>query len=607
MQVSPPDTVASKDLFRQVNNTMYQIQKSKSTAGLKAAEFMEIEKSQSKSDMRPTEVKDGDTDSIQSTKSIKDKLGAVKEKVASGLNKVKDNFSKINKKEGEKQEKKVKSPASDNNEKEKEKDSKQSHQDLMEQRRQANKEKMELMKMSKKLDEVFGVIRTEPVEEIKTEITVRGMGNINLKRGATKKTEVEHNKMDQYEQKRASRQQIAMPEKPATFKKPVKPQKEETPKEPTPPSTPKPEPVPPSTPKPKKSNFMFIPKPPTPPKEPTPPPPRQKTPTPPPTPPPKTPTPPLPPAKEKTPDLQAKFWPTTELPTPAPVTVQEEPDDLIQLQPEKPLKVGINGFDRIGRLAFRAALESGLDIAAINDPFIPLHYMVYSLKFDMAHSKTRKKDMTVIESPGGHLIVNDKQVNVFKEVDPRKIPWNRIGVNYVIEATESLQSKVNARHHLDHCEDTGGGLAMKELVNKKEALSLYPDPDEEETEDGNIVKDAECTVKKVVVASNCSEFPSFGIGVNDDRLSGSSPVICSMSAQANAMVLPLKIIHELIGIKFCSYTLMKAVMGPSRDIKCPTLGPSTHRKTLKWDFSENLVPAPCPVLEEEVVRHMPAM
>ena len=158
--------------------------------------------------------------------------------MASGLNKVKDNFSKINKKEGEKQEKKVKSPTSDNNEKEKEKDSKQSHQDLMEQRRQANKEKMELMKMSKKLDEVFGVIRTEPVEEIKTEITVRGMGNINLKRGATKKTEVEHNKMDQYEQKRASRQQIAMPEKPATFKKPVKPQKEETPKEPTPPSTP---------------------------------------------------------------------------------------------------------------------------------------------------------------------------------------------------------------------------------------------------------------------------------------------------------------------------------------------------------------------------------
>ena len=588
---------------------------------MKAAEFLDMEKSQSKADIK-AEVNDGDSDSIKSSKSIKGRLGVVKEAVTSGLNKVKDNLSKMNKKDPDKQEKKVKSQSTDNEkekEKEKEKDSKQSHQDLMEQRRQANKEKMELMKMSKKLDEVFGVIRTEPVEEIKTEITVRGMGNINLKRGSTKKSEVEHNKMDQYEQKRASRQQISMPDKPATFKKPQKVVRtEESPKPAE--KEPEPEPAPPPTPKTKKSNFMFIPKPPTPPKEPTAPPPRERTPTPPPpprtatpsptprtpTPPPprRTPTPPPRSAKEKTPDLETKFWPTTKLPTPVPVSAGEEPDDLIQLQPEKPLKLGINGFDRIGRLAFRAALESGLEVGAINDPFIPLHYMVYSLKFDMAHSKTRKKDMSVTESPSGHLVVNDKQVTVFKEVDPRKIPWNRIGVNYVIEATESLQSKVNARHHLEHGQDSEGGLAMQDLVNKKEAL--YPDPDAEDNLD-NLSSEVESTVKKVVVASNSSEFPSFGVGVNDERLSGSSSVICSMSAQANAMVLPLKIIHEMLGIKFCSYTLMKAIMGPTKDIKCPTLGPSTHRKTLKWDFSENLVPAPCPVLEEEVVRHMPAL
>merc|ERR1712088_162560 len=125
---------------------------------------------------------------------------------------------------------------------------------------------------------------------------------------------------------------------------------------------------------------------------------------------------------------------------------------------------------------------------------------------------------------------------------------------------------------------------MKELVNKKEAGELAESPE-------NLLTDIQCTVKKVVVANGSSEFPSFGIGVNDDRLSKSSSVICSMSAQANALILPLKIIHELIGIKFCSYTLMKAIMGPTKDIKCPTLGPSTHRKTLKWDFSENLVPA----------------
>merc|ERR1712098_394781 len=105
-----------------------------------------------------------------------------------------------------------------------EKEPKQTYQEIMEQRRIANKEKMELMKMSKKLDEVFGVIRSESVDDIKkTEITMRGMGNVSLNRQRTKKAEVEHNKMDQYEQKRAARQQISMPDKPATYKKPKKP------------------------------------------------------------------------------------------------------------------------------------------------------------------------------------------------------------------------------------------------------------------------------------------------------------------------------------------------------------------------------------------------
>ena len=435
------------------------------------------------------------------------------------------------------------------------------------------------------MDEVFGVIRSESVDDIKkTEITIRGMGNIDLNRQKTKKPEVQKNKMDEYEQKKVSRQQIAMPDKPATFKKPKKPSpKKESPPPPTePPKEDPPQPV--ETPKPKKkTNFVFISKVPTPPKEPTPPPP-------------KSPTPP----KEKTPDLQTKFWPTPELPTPVPVAEPEE-EDLIQFGPERPLKVGINGFDRIGRLAFRSALESGIDVTAINDPFIPLHYMVYSLKFDNAHSKLRRKDMNVEESPNGQLIVNDKLINVFKEVDPRKIPWNSVGVNYVIEATESLQSKVNAMHHLEFNNE---GMNMEDLVNKKDVNEKSVNGDSEVITNKT---DSECTVKKVIVASYASEFPSFGIGINDERLSKSSRVICSISAQANAIVLPLKIVQQSFGIRFCSYTFLKAVMGPTKDIKCPTLGPKSHKKVIKWDFSENLVPAPCPNLEEEAVRYLPSL
>jgi len=61
-------------------------------------------------------------------------------------------------------------------------------------------------------------------------------------------------------------------------------------------------------------------------------------------------------------------------------------------------------------------------VTAINDPFIPLHYMVYSLKFDNAHSKLRRKDMNVEESPNGQLIVNDKLINVFKKLTLEKFP-----------------------------------------------------------------------------------------------------------------------------------------------------------------------------------------
>ena len=281
-----------------------------------------------------------------------------------------------------------------------------------------------------------------------------------------------------------------------------------------------------------------------------------------------------------------------------------------------PLKIGINGFDRIGRLAFRAAFEAGLEVSAVNDPFIPLHYMVYSLKFDLAHnhSKSRRKEITVTESPLGELIVNGKIVTVFTELDPRKIPWDVAGVNYVIEATESLQSKVNARHHL---QPDQGAAAMKDIVNreekvisgdflKKEQDASKESPPTQQSESKEPLKPV-CNVKKVIMASNSTEFPSFGIVINDERISQSMGVIGNISAQANALILPLKIILDNFGIKFCSYTLLKAIIGPSKDIKCPNLGPATHSKAMKWDFSENLVPAPCPVLEEETLRFLPSL
>ena len=240
---------------------MYDIQKSKSKSDIES--LNEVDDPKTKSGKRGS--KSEETPKLEK----KDLIGAVKDKVTSGLNNVKDTLKRKSKKDADVK-KSEKQPEIKKEKSSQEKDNNQSYQDLMEQRRQENKEKMERMKMSKKLDEVFGVIRSESIDDIKkTEITVRGMGNINLNRGKIKKSEVEHNKMDEYDQKRAARQQIAMPDKPATYKKPKKsppksesPPKPEPPKEPTPQPQEEPEPVEPpkpvETPKPKKKTTFVL-------------------------------------------------------------------------------------------------------------------------------------------------------------------------------------------------------------------------------------------------------------------------------------------------------------------------------------------------------------
>ena len=86
---------------------------------------------------------------------------------------------------------------------------------------------------------------------------------------------------------------------------------------------------------------------------------------------------------------------------------EEKPEVVVaepRFSPTKilPPKIGINGFNGVGRLVLRAALETGVDVKAINDPFVPLNYMVYMLKFDIAHSNASyHKEMTVRESPTG--------------------------------------------------------------------------------------------------------------------------------------------------------------------------------------------------------------
>ena len=110
------------------------------------------------------------------------------------------------------------------------------------------------------------------------------------------------------------------------------------------------------------------------------------------------------------------------------------------------VKVGINGFGRIGKLALQAALENDeVEVVAVNDPFIAADYMAYMVKYDSMHGRFKGE----IKSEEGKLIVNGKTVNVYNEMDPNNIPWGENGVEYVLECSGVFTTTEKAQAHLN--------------------------------------------------------------------------------------------------------------------------------------------------------------
>ena len=98
-----------------------------------------------------------------------------------------------------------------------------------------------------------------------------------------------------------------------------------------------------------------------------------------------------------------------------------------------PIKIGINGFGRIGRLVARAALAKPdlVEIVAVNDPFLDTHYASYQFQYDSVHGKWP----TEITYDKENIIIDGKKVRVYNEKDPENIPWGELGVEYVCEST----------------------------------------------------------------------------------------------------------------------------------------------------------------------------
>ena len=96
------------------------------------------------------------------------------------------------------------------------------------------------------------------------------------------------------------------------------------------------------------------------------------------------------------------------------------------------IKVGINGFGRIGRLVFRAAAANPeIEVVGVNDPFIDLDYMVYMLRYDTVHGQF-KGDISIKD---GKLVVNGEETAVYACMNATEIPWKDCGAEYVVEST----------------------------------------------------------------------------------------------------------------------------------------------------------------------------
>jgi len=188
------------------------------------------------------------------------------------------------------------------------------------------------------------------------------------------------------------------------------------------------------------------------------------------------------------------------------------------------VKIGINGFGRIGRLVFRCALEKGVDVVAVNDPFIPPDYMVYMFKYDSTHGRFKGE----VSHKGNKLIVNGKEVSVFTEKEPSKIPWGQLGAEYVVESTGVFTTVEKCQPHI------------------------------------------QAGAKKVIITAPSADAPMFVIGVNEDKYTGKETVISNASCTTNCLAPLAKVIHEKFGIVEAlmttvhSYTAtQKTVDGPS--------------------------------------------
>ena len=167
-------------------------------------------------------------------------------------------------------------------------------------------------------------------------------------------------------------------------------------------------------------------------------------------------------------------------------------------------KIGINGFGRIGRLVFRAALQrDDVEVVGLNDPFMNPEYMAYMLKYDSVHGKFPGE----VSAEDGALVVNGKKYPVFTAIEVKDIPWASVGAEYICECTGKHLSKDLCQGHID--------------AGAKHVIMGAPSKD---------------------------DTPMFVMGVNNDKYTSDMTFVSNASCTTNCLAPIAKVLNEKFGI-----------------------------------------------------------
>ncbi|WKD84725.1 Glyceraldehyde-3-phosphate dehydrogenase A [Polaribacter huanghezhanensis] len=189
------------------------------------------------------------------------------------------------------------------------------------------------------------------------------------------------------------------------------------------------------------------------------------------------------------------------------------------------IKIGINGFGRIGRLAFRKAVERGnMQVVAIND-LLDVAYLAYMLKYDSVHGKFNGE----VDVKDGKLIVNGNEIRVTAERNPENLKWNEVEADYVLECTGFFTSKDKANLHI-----IGGA-------------------------------------KKVVISAPSPDAPMFVMGVNHHKLTKEDTIISNASCTTNCLAPIVKVLHDNFGIVEGLMTTVHSTTATQKTVDGPSL------------------------------------